>query len=169
MMVTMEMMADPLESLRDPIDNPQNANGPSPAPHTTDEAHDLMTGPSAVPVNDATATPLSSARHVAPPSTALIRTPCPNVPDWACLETLLAVGEECEKMLNTVKVLADALRCLNRERDNLSLHMKGLEQELKDREVAFENRQRHQRIILEAIYGGNDAEEPAVHSGRHDH
>jgi hypothetical protein len=76
------------------------------------------------------------------------------------METLLAVGEECEKMLDTVKALADALRCLHRERDNLSLHMKGLEQQLKDREVAFENRQRHQRIILEAIYGVNDAEEP---------
>jgi hypothetical protein len=160
MLVTMEMMADPWAPLRDSAYNPQNANGPPPTPRTTEEALDLMTGPFAVPANRSTSSPLRLARHVAPLSTEIFRDPRPDGPQWLDRETLVKVAEECTKMIDTARILADALRDVREERDVLFAHFKAYEQKLKDQATDFEHSQRHQQLILEAIYGGGDAEEP---------
>jgi hypothetical protein len=144
-------------------------NGLPPTPRTIEEALGLMTGPFAIPVNHATTTPLRLARHVAPLSTDIVRNPRPDGPQKVARETVVKAAEECAKMVDTVRILADAVRDVREERDVLFAHLKAYEQKLKDQAADFENRQRNQHLILEAMYGGGDAEEPLVPPGRHDH
>ncbi|KAI5794954.1 hypothetical protein FPQ18DRAFT_329160, partial [Pyronema domesticum] len=139
---------------------PQNPNAPPPTPHTIEEALDLMTGPFAVPINHATSTPLRLSRHVAPISTEIVRNLRPDGPKKVARETVVKAAEECAKMVDTARILADAVRDVREERDVLLAHLKAYEQKLKDQAADFENRERNQHLIREAMYGGGDVQEP---------
>lgn len=159
----------PWTSVRDEIYNPENANGPSPLPRTTEEALHLMTGPFAVPVNGHTAIPLRLASHVAPFTTEVLRNLRPDGPKKVPRETVVKVAQECHKMFENARILADTVLCVCQEREGLSVRIKAIEQKLKEQEAEFERRQRQQQLNMEAIFGGSDAEEPLVPPGRYKH
>jgi hypothetical protein len=74
----------------------------------------------------------------------------------------LEVVDKCDQMGEVARKLTDALRDVRKDRDQMVERIKVLEQQLKDQEIEFENRERQQMLSLEAKYGGKKNEEPLV-------
>ncbi|KAI5813708.1 hypothetical protein BZA77DRAFT_389743 [Pyronema omphalodes] len=134
---------------------------PTQTPRTLQEALKLIIGLSPVSVNGTTYTPtqFQPTREVIPIATEIIENLHPDGPQEVPRETLLKVADEYMAMSHTVKLLEDGLHDALRERDALYAQLIAYEKELKDQAKEFEDRRKQERLLLEALYGDDDAEE----------